>query len=225
VAPDISSWDLEKTARESTKRVGAAPAYLGYQDRKDDVAYPTALCVSINNEIAHSPPRPDKMLREGDVVSIDFGLCYEGFFMDTAHTMGVGHIDAKAENLIKGTKEALPIGIAAARAGGHIGDIGAAIEAVAKKYRLSVVKDLRGHGVGGAVHEDPLVPNFGRAGKGALIPEGLVVAIEPIFAEGSGELIDGGDGFTLSTADHSRAAHFEHTVLITKDGPEILTTL
>ena len=225
VASGVSSWELEEVARTTTKRLGSEPVYLGYKDSPRDTPYPTALCISIDDEIAHSPARPDKMLKPGSVVSIDFGLSYQGFFMDTAHTLGVGQIDAKAQNLITGTREALPAGIAAAQVGGHLGDIGAAVEAIAKKYKLGIVKDLRGHGVGAAVPEDPLVPNFGRAGKGMLIPEGLVIAIEPIFAEGSGALIDQGDGFTYSTRDHSRAAHFEHTVLITKNGPEILTAL
>jgi methionyl aminopeptidase len=223
VVPGISSWKLEEAARASTKRLGALPAYLQYQERKGDRPYPTALCVSIDDEIAHSPPRPDKILLPGSVVSIDFGLSYEGFFMDTAYTVGIAKVDTKAANLIKGTKEALDAGISAARAGGHLGDIGAAVSGVAKKFGLGVVRDLRGHGVGAAVHELPYVNNFGRAGTGEIIPDGLVIAIEPLFAEGSGALIEGPDGFAYCTRDHSRAAHFEHTVLLTKEGLEILT--
>jgi methionyl aminopeptidase len=221
-APGVSSMDLEAAARAATARLDATPSYLGYKT-KGEKKYPAALCVSINNDIAHSPPTPKKILRAGDVVSIDFGLSYKGLFMDTAQTVVIGQADAKAQNLLQGTEEALAAGIAAARVGAHIGDIGAAVAAVAKKYKLGIVKDLRGHGVGAAVHEDPFVPNFGKEGEGEEIAEGLVIAIEPIFAEGSGAMVDAGDGFTYSTRDGSRAAHFEHTILVTKNGPEILT--
>lgn len=223
VVPGVSSMELEMKAREVTKRLEAEPSYLGFKNKGEDKAYPAALCVSINNEIAHSPPKPEKIIKSGDVVSIDFGLVYKGYFMDTAYTLGVGEIDSKAKNLIEGTREALPSAIEAARAGNTVGDIGAAVEAVAKKYKLGIVKDLRGHGVGNDVHEDPHVPNFGKSGKGEMLVEGLVLALEPIFAEGGGELVDGGDGFTYSTRDGSRAAHFEHTIIITKDRAEILT--
>jgi methionyl aminopeptidase len=222
VRPGVPSLELEAKAREVTKRVGAEPSYLGFRN-KGEPPYPAALCVSVNNEIAHSPPKPEKILKAGDVVSIDFGLVYKGYFMDTAHTVAVGEVDKAAKNLIEGTREALPAAIEAARVGNTVGDIGAAVESIAKKYKLGIVKDLRGHGVGNDVHEDPLVPNFGKAGKGELLVEGLVLALEPIFAEGDGALVDGGDGFTYSTRDGSRAAHFEHTIVITKDGPEILT--
>lgn len=223
VVPGVSSMELEMKAREVTKRLEAEPSYLGFKNKGEDKAYPAALCVSINNEIAHSPPKPEKVLKAGDVVSVDFGLVYKGYFMDTAYTLAVGEVDTKAKNLIEGTREALPAAIEAARAGNTIGDIGAAVEAVAKRYNLGIVKDLRGHGVGNDVHEDPHVPNFGKAGKGEVLIEGLVLALEPIFAEGSGALVDGGDGFTYSTRDGSRAAHFEHTIIITKDRAEILT--
>lgn len=224
VKPGVSSMELERIAREATKRVDAVPSYLGYGVKGENI-YPAALCVSINDDIAHSPPTPDKILKKGDVVSIDFGLNYKGAFMDTAYTIAVGEVDSKAKNLIAGTEAALAVGIDAARVGGKTGDIGAAVEAVAKQYKLDVVRDLRGHGVGKAVHEAPNIPNFGTKGKGVEMVEGLVIAIEPIFAEGSGEMVDKGDGFTYTTKDGSRAAHFEHTVLITKDGPEILTLL
>lgn len=223
VRPGVSSMELEDKAREVTKRVGAKPSYLGYKSEKGGKAYPAALCVSVNNEIAHCPPKPAKILKEGDVVSIDFGLEYQGYFMDTAYTVAVGAVDKKAENLLNGTREALEAAIAAARAGGTVGDIGAAAEGVAKQYKLGVVKDLRGHGVGAAVHEDPLIPNFGKPGEGEVLVEGEVLALEPIFAEGSGAMVDDTDGFGYITRDGSRAAHFEHTILITKDGAEILT--
>lgn len=223
VAPGISSWVLEEEARKVTQALGARASYLGYSERGGQT-YPAALCVSINNEIAHSPPRQDKMLNLGDVVSIDFGLEYKGYYMDTAVTVIVGEDgDKVAQNLLAGTREALSAGIAATKVGGRTGDIGAAIEAVAKRYKLGVVEELRGHGVGADVHELPYIDNYGNRGEGEVLKEGLVIAIEPIFAEQSGEMIDEGDGHTYSTQDGSRAAHFEHTVLLTKDGPEILT--
>ncbi|HWB34014.1 MAG TPA: type I methionyl aminopeptidase [Candidatus Paceibacterota bacterium] len=225
VAPGVSSMELEDIAREETKRQDSVPAYLGYKNRGDKKAYPAALCVSINEDIAHSPPMPDKILQQGDIVSIDFGLIYQGMYMDTAYTVAVGGTDKKGENLINGTREALTAAINAAKLGGHTGDIGTAASAVARQYKLGVVKDLQGHGVGRAVHELPDVPNFGKPGEGAELVEGLVIAIEPIFAEGGGALIEKSDGFTYATRDGSRAAHFEHTVLITKNGPEILTQL
>lgn len=222
VGPGVSSWVLEETAREATISRGATCSYLGYTEDRIH-KYPTALCVSVNHQIAHSPATKEKVFKNGDVVSIDFGLEYKGAYMDTAYTVIVGQGDKKADNLLRGTREALDAAISAAQVGGHTGDIGAAVEKVAKKYGLGVVKDLRGHGVGGAVHEEPLVPNYGKAGTGEELVEGMVLALEPIFAEGSGAMIDEKDGYTYSTRDGSRAAHFEHTVIITKDGPEILT--
>lgn len=223
VAPGVSSMELEEAARAATARVGAVPSYLGFASERGGKTYPAALCVSVNDEIAHSPPTPEKILKTGDVVSIDFGLSYQGYFMDTAYTCAVGAVDAGAKNLITGTREALAAAIAAARCGGRLGDIGAAAEAVARQYGLGVVKDLRGHGVGRAVHELPNIPNFGKAGTGEKLVEGMVLALEPIFAEGSGAMVDRGDGFTFVTKDGSRAAHFEHTLLITAAGPEVLT--
>ena len=222
VKPGVPSMELERVAREATKAAGATASYLGYSE-KDAPPYPAALCVSVNNEIAHCPPKPEKILKTGDVVAIDFGLEYKGAYMDTAYTVGVGAVDKNAQNLIEGTREALAAAIGAASAGAYVGDIGAAVEKVAKQYKLGVVKDLRGHGVGAAVHEDPLVPNFGKAGEGEPLLEGMVLALEPIFAEGSGAMVDDSDRIGYVTRDHSRAAHFEHTILITRSGAEILT--
>lgn len=225
VGPGVSSWDLEEEARKVTAELGARCSYLGYSEGQKMKKYPAALCISINNEIAHSPPSKDKIIKAGDVVSVDFGLEWKGAYMDTAYTVGVGAVDASAQNLIRGTEEALPVAIEAAVVGGFTGDIGEVVEMTAKKYKLGVVEELRGHGVGAAVHEWPYVENYGTKGEGEKLVEGLVIAIEPIFAEKSGDMIDGGDGYTYITKDGSRAAHFEHTILITKNGPEILTKL
>ena len=199
-------------------------SFLNYKN-KGEKEYPAALCVSVNDEIAHSPPRRDQILKSGDIVAIDFGLEYQGAYMDTAHTLAVGGADESGRRLIEGTREALDAALLAARVGGRVGDIGDAVENVARKYRLGIVKDLRGHGVGAAVHELPNIPNFGTAGEGEVLREGLVIALEPIFAEGSGAMVTGEDGFTYRTRDRSRAAHFEHTVLLTKEGPEVLTKI
>ena len=224
VRPGVPSMELEAKAREVTERVGATPSYFGYKSGRKREPYPNVICVSVNNEIAHCPPKPDKILKAGDVVSIDFGLEYSGVYMDTAYTMGVGAVDKKAQNLIDGTHEALAAGIEAARARATVGDIGAAVEAVAKQYKLGIVKDLMGHGVGSDVHEPPNIPNFGKAGEGERLVEGMIVALEPIFAEKSGDMIDDmSDAFGYLTRDGSRAAHFEHTILITKGDAEILT--
>lgn len=225
VAPDVSSLALDQAARRAIEKRGALPSFLGYKGRKDLKPYPAAICVSVGDEVVHSPPTEEKMLHEGDVVSLDFGLVYQGMYMDTAHTLAVGRCDVQAHTLINATREALERGIAAAKVGGHLGDIGEAVSAVAHKNKLGVVKILSGHGVGGAVHELPYVPNFGKRGEGEKIEEGLVIAIEPMFTEGSGELVLDADSFTWRSKDGTRGAHFEHTVLITKSGPEILTAL
>lgn len=225
VRPGVPSMDLEKAAATAIRARGAQPSFFGYQAKGEGKPYPAVLCVSINNEVVHSPPSPQKILREGDIVSLDFGLSYKGAYMDTAHTLGVGQIDARGKELIDATREALEQGIAAARVGGHLGDIGEEVSAVAKQHKLGLVRTLSGHGVGAAVHEPPYVPNYGKKGEGEEIPEGMVIAIEPMFTDGAGTLILDKDGFTFRTKDGSRGAHFEHTVLITKDGPEILTKL
>ena len=224
VRPGVSSLELEEAARRATLSRGGRPSFLNYKN-KGEKEYPAALCVSINDEIAHSPPRQGKILKAGDIVSIDFGLEFQGAFMDTAYTLAVGEVDEGGRRLIDGTREALDAALAAARALCRTGDIGAAVAAIARKRGLGIVKDLRGHGVGAAVHENPNIPNFGTAGDGEILPEGSVVALEPIFAEGSGAMVTDADGFTYRTRDGSRAAHFEHTVLLAKDGLEILTQI
>lgn len=225
VAPGVSSLALDQAARKAIEKRGALPSFLGYKGRKDLKPYPAAICVSVQDEVVHSPPSPEKILHEGDIVSLDFGLSYQGMYMDTAHTLCIGQCDVQAQKLVSATREALAVGIAAAKVGGHLGDIGEAVSAIARKNKLGVVKILSGHGVGGAVHELPYVPNFGKRGEGEKIEEGLVIAIEPMFTLGSGELVLDADSFTWRSKDGTRGAHFEHTVLITASGPEILTAL
>ena len=202
---------------------GCKPAFLGYTPDGAKKPFPASLCISVNDEVVHGIPG-DRVLREGDVVSLDLGLKYDGVFLDHAVTVIVGAGDAKDKMLLAATAEALEAGIAAIRMpGATTGDIGAAVEAVAKRYRLGIVRDLSGHGVGRHIHEDPYVPNYGKAGRGEKLRPGMVIAIEPMLTRGKEDVLLLKDGYTIVTADKSRAAHFEHTVLITDTGAEILT--
>ena len=225
VAPGVSSAYLETRARELVAKDGDEMAFLGYKGKKDTKGFPSGLCVSVNDTIVHSPAGQNgKAIQEGDVVCLDFGIRHRGLYTDHAVTVIAGHAkSADDEKLVRGTQEALAIGVAAARVGNTLGDIGHAVEEVAKKYGFGFPRNLSGHGVGKEVHEEPHVPNFGEKGKGEKIVEGLVVAIEPMMTPGSGELYVDADGHSYRTKDGSHTAHFEHTVLVTKNGPEILT--
>ncbi|MBX4216063.1 type I methionyl aminopeptidase, partial [Candidatus Parcubacteria bacterium] len=184
--------------------------------------YPATLCVSINNEVVHGIPG-ETVLKEGDIVSLDLGLRHQGLIVDAAITVAVGKTDAKAAKLIETTKEALARGVSAVRAGGFVGDIGKAIELYVKPLKFGIVTELGGHGVGYEVHEEPYVPNVGMKGNGPKLKNGMVIAIEPMLAEGKGEVYLDKDGYTFKTADGTRAAHFEHTIVVTAEGFEILT--
>ncbi len=225
VKPGITSAELEKKARDMVEKDGDRPAFLGYKGRKDEHPYPSALCVSVNEVIVHSPAAENNMLiEEGDVVCLDFGIVHEGLYTDHAVTViaGTRH-NPEDLRLVRGTTEALMLGIAEARVGNTTGDIGYAVERFAKKNKFGYPKNLSGHGVGKHVHEEPHVPNFGAPGSGTALDEGLVIAIEPMFTLGSGDLFVGKDGHSYTTKDGSRSAHAEHTVIVTADGPEILT--
>ena len=225
VAPGISSAELEAKAREMVAKDGDEMAFLGYKGRKDKEGFPSGLCVSVNDVIVHSPAGQNgRVIEDGDVVCIDFGIRHRGLFTDHAITVIAGVArGSEDERLLRGTKEALAAGIASARVGGNTGDIGHAVEEIAKNHRFGFPRNLSGHGVGLKVHEEPHVPNFGEPGTGEKLVEGMVIAIEPMMTLGSGELYIDADGHSYRTKDGSRTAHFEHTVLITKDGPEILT--
>jgi methionyl aminopeptidase len=224
VKPGVSSAELEARAREMVEKDGDEMAFYGYKDKKSVRAFPSGLCVSVNDIIVHSPASDNgKILQEGDVVCIDFGIKHKGFFTDSARTVIVGKGTPSDEKLVRGTYEALDAGIKEAKVGNTTGDIGYVVEQVAKKYGFGFPRNLSGHGVGREVHESPHVPNFGERGKGEKLVEGLVIAIEPMMALGSGELYIDKDGHSYRTKDGSRTAHAEHTILITKGGPEILT--
>ena len=224
VKPGVNSADLEKKARELVALDGDEMAFFGYKTKRDKHGFPSGLCVSVNDVIVHSPAGQNgAVIEEGDVVCIDFGIKHKGLFTDHAVTVIAGKGSPEDEELVRGTFEALEAGIAEARIGNTTGDIGYAVEKVAEKYNFGFPRNLSGHGVGKAVHEEPHVPNFGEPGKGEKLVEGLVIAIEPMMTLGGGDLFIDKDGHSYRTKDGSRTAHAEHTVLITKKGPEILT--
>ena len=227
VRPGISTTDINDYALSRCEEYGAEPVLLGYHPEFADYPYPAALCTSVNNTVQHGIPREDEILKEGDVINLDMTIGFNGMIVDSGITIPVGKIDAESQKLIDVTREALAIGIKEAKAGKRIGDISHAIEAFVKSRGLSIVEVLCGHGVGHAVHEEPQIPNFGKAGTGPLIKVGNVFAIEPIVNIGKKDVVfdDEGDGYSVYTKDGSRSAHFEHTVVITAKGPEIVTKL
>ena len=219
----VSTKDLDNIAIELIKKAGGEPAFLNYKPEGVSTPFPATLCVSVNNEIVHGIPKENKILKDGDIVSLDLGVKYKGLFTDAAITVPVGKISKADKKLLDVTKEALNVGIEQARVGNTVGDIGYAIEKYIKPYKYGIVKDLSGHGVGKYIHEDPYIPNYGKAGKGEKLTEGMVIAIEPMINAGTSRISVDRDGRTIKTADASRSAHFEHTVAITKNGPIILT--
>ncbi|OIO39949.1 MAG: type I methionyl aminopeptidase [Candidatus Omnitrophica bacterium CG1_02_49_10] len=208
--------ELDALAKRLILESGGRPAFFKYK------GFPANICVSINEEVVHGIPS-ERRIEAGDLVSVDLGVELNGFFGDAAVTFAVGKAGKKAKALIDTTKEALHKGIDAARAGNRLGDVSNAIQVYAERNGFSVVKDLVGHGVGFRIHEDPQVPNFGEAGKGVRLKEGMVLAIEPMINAGALEVETLDDGWTVVTKDRALSAHFEHTIAITKNGTEILT--
>lgn len=222
VQPGITTGELNRVAEERIHLLGDAPSFLNYTPAGAKRPYPAGLCVSVNDEVVHGIPGK-RVLKEGDIVGLDIGLRHNGFFVDMARTLPVGKVSKEARELISITKESLDAGIAAAKSGGHVGDIGAAVEAVAKKHKLGVVRELGGHGVGRAVHEEPYIANFGKAGTGEKLTKGMVLALEPMLTLGSYAVRLQSDGYTFKTRDGSLSAHFEHTIIVTPDGGDIIT--
>ncbi len=224
VRPGISTKELDDMAREMTLKGGDKPSFLNFKPAGAKRPYPASLCVSINHEVVHGIPNEEpKILQEGDIVSLDMGLIHKKLITDGAVTVGVGAIDADSKKLLSVTRDALMLGIKAAKGGGYIGDIGYAIEQFVKPYNYGIAEGLAGHGVGYKVHEDPYVPNTGARGEGPLLKPGMVLALEPMLNMGTGAIVLDKDGYTLKTADGKRSAHFEHTILITEGAAEILT--
>lgn len=222
VKPGVTTMELDEYAYKLIKEGGDEPAFLNYKPEGHRKAFPASLCTSVNTEIVHGIPSKNVVLKEGDIISIDLGIKHKGLFTDHAITVPVGKISKKDQQLLDDTKEALDIGIWAAKNGNTVGDIGHAIEQFVHK-RYGIVRELSGHGVGIEIHEDPYIPNFGKAGKGVKLIPGMVIAIEPMLTSGKESIMVADDGYTIRTTDGSRAAHFEHTVLITKDEAEVLT--
>jgi len=215
--------ELDLMAEHAIRARGAVPAFLGYQPQGAATPYPATLCVSINDEVVHAIPTVKKIFRKGDIVSFDLGLSYNGYFVDMARTVTVGEGEPAARKLIDATREALGGAIAAAKVGARTGDIGAVVARTARKYGLSVVKDLGGHGVGKGVHEKPYIDNEGREGEGDELLEGMVLAIEPMLCEGKGDIVVDDDQWTIRMRDRKRAAHFEATIIVGKEQAEVLT--
>ncbi len=224
VRPGITAKYLDEIAQKLIKEGGDKPAFLDYKPYGATRPYPASLCVSINDEIVHGiPNEEEKILKEGDIVSLDLGLIHKNLITDMAITVPVGKIDNDKDKLLKVTKEALLAGIKAAKCGNRVGDIGSAIQKYAVANNYGLVTELSGHGVGYHVHEDPYVPNYGEAGKGVILKTGMVIAIEPMFNLGTKDIVLDKDGYTYRTKDGKVSAHFEHTILITKGDAEILT--
>ena len=224
VVPGVSALELEEEARRLIKEGGDKPAFLGYRPQGANRPFPAALCVSINEEIVHGIPNEvEKVIKEGDIVSLDFGILHRGLITDAAMTVPAGIIDEESQKLIETTRMALVSGIETALPGKTIGDIGAAISRVVRPSGFTLADSLVGHGVGYRVHEDPFVPNFGIAGRGEKLVPGLVIALEPMVNIGKSGIKISSDGYTIRTRDGSRSAHFEHTVAITEKGNIILT--
>ena len=223
VRPGISTEELDRIAETATLKRGARPAFKGY--RPGDVVYPKSLCVSINEVIVHGIPSGRK-LKEGDIVGLDYGVVYQGFFGDSARTVPVGEVPESTKRLLRVTREALYAGIAQAKVGNRISDISRAVQEVAEKAGYSVVTEFAGHGIGRRLHEDPQVPNYFRRGMpNPRLQEGMALAIEPMVNEGTADLEILSDGWTAVTADGKLSAHFEHSIAVTSNGPEILSEL
>jgi methionyl aminopeptidase len=213
----VTTADLDKFIRHFIEKHGATPSFLNYQ------GFPASACISVNDEVIHGIPSKDRIVREGDIVTIDVGAFKKGYHSDTAYTFYCGEVSEEAKRLCEVTKTARDRGIEAALIGNRIGDIGSAVECEALAHGYSVLRDYTGHGVGSHLHEPPDVPNYGRAGHGVRLCEGMTIAIEPMLTQGSERVYTLPNEWTVVTADHMLSAHFEHTVAITPNGAEILT--
>lgn len=222
VSPGITTLDLDAIAEEMTLKRNAIPAFKGYT--VGGRVYPRCLCASVNEEIVHGIPS-NRALRDGDIIGLDYGVIYEGFYGDSALTVGVGKVSEEAQRLMEVTERSLYTGIEQLREGKRLGDLGAAVQRVAEGAGYSVVRSFVGHGIGKRLHEEPPVPNYGEPDQGLRLKEGMVLAIEPMVNVGGHEVEIKDDGWTAVTKDGSLAAHFEHSVAITKNGPYILSLL
>lgn len=226
VAPGVTTEELDDAAEQMIRDGGDEPCFLGYTPEGAQRPYPATLCVSINSEVVHGIPNESiKTLKEGDIVGLDLGLTHNGIIVDAAITVPVGKVNEETKKLLAATEQSLAAGIAQAVLGNHMGDISYAIQKEIERAGFKVVKELGGHGVGDRVHEEPFIPNFGRPGEGPILSEGMVLALEPISTAGKAAVMLAPDGYTYRTKDGSLSAHFEHTILIEKNGPVVVTKL
>jgi len=216
VQEGVTTLELDRYSEESARKRGAKPAFKGYRD------YPYSLCISVNNEVVHGMPSK-RALAAGDIVSLDFGVFYKGYYGDAALTVAVGNVSTEAARLMRVTEESLYQGIEEARVGNRLGDISAAVQEHVEKAGFSVVRDFVGHGIGRNLHEEPQIPNYGKRGRGVELKAGMVLAIEPMVNAGTYKVSVLQDGWTVVTEDGKLSAHFEHSVAITENGPEVLS--
>ena len=220
VQPGVTTGEIDRFAADFIRgHDGAKAAFKGLY------GFPRSVCISVNEEVVHGIPKDDRVLAEGDIVSVDVGVKLDGWYSDAAVTLAVGQVDAETRRLLDVTEAALMDGIREARSGRRLGDVGHAIQTAAESAGFSIVRDLVGHGLGRSLHEEPQVPNFGKPGRGLALRPGLVIAIEPMVNQGSAEVHTLDDKWTVVTADRMLSSHFEHTVAITEDGPRVLTSL
>lgn len=217
--PGMSTWDIDRIGEEIIRSYGCIPSFKNYN------GYPASICVSVNDEVVHGIPHKKHYIQEGDIVSLDAGVIYKGYHSDAARTHGIGEISEEAKKLIEVTRQSFFEGIKFAKPGNHLNDISTAIQKYAESFGYGVVRDLVGHGIGAHLHEDPEVPNFARKRKGILLQPGMTLAIEPMINAGSYDVVWMDDDWTVVTEDGSLSAHYENTILITEDGPEILSML
>lgn len=219
VKPGVSTSELDRFAERHLRELGAVPAFLGYR------GYPATLCVSINEEIVHGIPSEKRIVREGDIVSLDLGSVIDGFYGDAALTVAAGNISGGARKLMEVTELSLARALAEVKPGARIGDISNAVEKCAAEHGMSVVREFTGHGIGRRLHEEPSIPNFGKPGSGPVLKAGMTLAIEPMLCLGRAEIVIKNDGWTAVSTDGSLAAHYEHTVAVTEKGFEILSSV
>lgn len=221
VRPGVTTAELDAIAEDVTHRRGATPAFKGYE--VGGQVFTRCVCVSINEEVVHGIPSDRRVLRSGDLVGLDFGVCYQGFYGDAAVTVAVGEVDEESQRLMAAARDALWAGIEQVRVGNRVGDVSAAIQEHVERSGFSVVRQFVGHGIGQRLHEEPQVPNFGKRDRGERLREGMVLAIEPMVNAGTPEVLIKSDGWTAVTRDGRRSAHFEHSVAVTAEGPYVLS--
>jgi methionyl aminopeptidase len=220
IRPGVTTQEIDAYAEKRIREEGATPAFKGYPHRGDGHDFPGTACTSVNSEVVHGIPSPDVVLREGDIVSVDLGCVYRGYFGDAAETYPVGEVSEEASRLLEVTRRALELGIAEARLGNRVSDIGYAVQSHVEANGFSVVREFVGHGIGSKLHEEPQIPNFGQPGRGTRLAPGMVLAIEPMVNAGGPEvMLSASDGWTARTRDGSLSAHFEISVAVTADGP------